>query len=67
MGVTDRYLWGDRSIEFHRCQNCGCVTHWAAVDQRADRMGVNARLMRPEPAARSAGSHGKAGNLDDAI
>jgi hypothetical protein len=47
-GATDRYLWGEKSIEFHRCQNCGCVTHWAAVDQRADRMGVNARLMAPE-------------------
>jgi hypothetical protein len=46
--ATDRYLWGEKSIEFHRCQNCGCVTHWAAVDQRADRMGVNARLVAPE-------------------
>ena len=44
---TDRYCWGDKSIEFHRCRNCGCVTHWAAA-QRADRMGVNARLMAPE-------------------
>lgn len=42
------YLWGEKSIEFHRCQNCGCVTHWAAVDRGADRMGVNARLMAPE-------------------
>lgn len=46
--ATESYLWGDKSIEFHRCQNCGCVTHWAAVDQPADRMGVNARLMTPE-------------------
>ena len=46
--ATDRYLWGEKSIEFHRCHNCGCVTHWAAVNQRADRMGVNARLMAPE-------------------
>ena len=47
--ATDRYLWGEKSIEFHRCQNCGCVTHWAAVNQHdANRMGVNARLMAPE-------------------
>jgi hypothetical protein len=46
-GATDIYLWGDRSIEFHRCKNCGCITHWAAVDKRLDRMGVNARLMDP--------------------
>ena len=46
--ATDRYLWGDRCIEFHRCRVCGCVTHWAAVDRTVDRMGVNARLMAPE-------------------
>ena len=43
--ATDIYMWNDRSIEFHRCKVCGCVTHWAAVDRSADRMGVNARLM----------------------
>ena len=46
--ATDFYLWGDKSIEFHRCRNCGCVTHWVAAAQPADRMGVNARLMTPE-------------------
>jgi len=44
-GATDIYMWDDKSIEFHRCHNCGCVTHWAAVDKTTDRMGVNARLM----------------------
>ena len=44
-GATDIYMWDDRAIEFHRCQNCGCVTHWAPVDKTIDRMGVNARLM----------------------
>jgi hypothetical protein len=47
-GAMDCYRWGDKSIEFHRCRNCGCVTHWAAVDRSADRMGVNARLMEHE-------------------
>jgi hypothetical protein len=46
-GATDVYLWGERSIEFHRCKNCGCITHWAPVDATCDRMGVNARLMEP--------------------
>ena len=45
---TDVYKWGRRSIEFHRCRNCGCVSHWAAVDRERNRMGVNARLMPPE-------------------
>jgi hypothetical protein len=46
-GATDTYMWDDRSIEFHRCKACGCVTHWAAVDTTVARMGVNARLMDP--------------------
>ena len=45
---TDVYMWGGRSIEFHRCRNCGCVSHWAAANRRRDRMGINARLMPPE-------------------
>ncbi|WP_294565017.1 hypothetical protein [uncultured Arthrobacter sp.] len=44
---TDVYAWGDKSIEFHRCRTCGCVSHWAAVDRKRNRMGVNARLMAP--------------------
>jgi len=43
--ATDIYMWDDRSIEFHRCRVCGCVTHWAPVDRGRDRMGVNARRM----------------------
>src|SRR6185312_12358759 len=43
--VTDTYLWDDRSIAFHRCRTCGCVTHWAPQGPASDRMGVNARLM----------------------
>ena len=46
-GATHIYMWDDRSIEFHRCKSCGCVTHWAAVDRARDRMGINARLMEP--------------------
>ena len=45
---TDRYLWNDRSIAFHRCRTCGCVSHWSAVDPARNRMGVNARLIAPE-------------------
>ncbi|MDR6288848.1 hypothetical protein E9232_001355 [Inquilinus ginsengisoli] len=52
-GRTDIYMWDDRSLEFHRCAVCGCVTHWAAVDPARDRMGVNARLMDPAVLARA--------------
>lgn len=51
--ATDVYMWDDRSIRFHRCRTCGCVTHWSAVDSRVDRMGVNARLMPPDAIVRA--------------
>jgi hypothetical protein len=31
-GATESYTWGKHSLEFHRCRACGCVTHWAAMD-----------------------------------
>lgn len=46
-GPTDTYVWGDRSLALHRCQTCGCITHWLAFDLGYDRMGINARLMDP--------------------
>jgi hypothetical protein len=55
--AADTYMWGRRSIAFHRCPNCGCVSHWAAVDAARDRMGVNARLMSPEILARARVRH----------
>lgn len=47
-GDTDTYFWDDRSIAFHRCRRCGCVTHWSPVDPARDRTGINARLLAPE-------------------
>jgi hypothetical protein len=46
-GATDIYRWSGRSIEFHRCKTCGCITHWAAADSNSGRMAINARLMDP--------------------
>ncbi len=54
---TDVYMWDDRAIEFHRCRTCGCVSHWSPVEQRHDRMGVNARLMEPRVLARARVRH----------
>ena len=55
--ATDVYMWDDRSIAFHRCRTCGCVSHWAAIDPGRDRMGVNARLMAPEVVAQARVKH----------
>jgi hypothetical protein len=53
-GETTFYTWGDKDIEFHRCTNCGCVTHWAPAGGKSrDRMGVNTRLMAPEVLAQA--------------
>ncbi len=45
---TDTYSWNGRNVDFHRCRNCGCLTHWLPRDPRRDRMGVNARLLEPD-------------------
>ena len=45
--LTDTYVWDDRAISFHRCQICGCVTHWTS-NTGENRLGVNARLMSPD-------------------
>lgn len=34
-------------LAFHHCPACGCVTHWASLNERA-RTGINARLMPAE-------------------
>jgi hypothetical protein len=52
-GATDIYMWNDRMIEFHRCKVCGCHTHWLATKRDHDRMGVNARMMPPDVAAKA--------------
>lgn len=62
-GPTDTYMWGDRSLAFHRCRNCGCVTHWRATDPDYDRMGVNARLMPPEVLATIPVRHGDGASM----
>ena len=45
---TQTYLWNKHWLNFHRCTECGCITHWtAAGNPSADRMGVNMRIMPP--------------------
>ncbi len=44
--ATHTYSWGDKSIEFHSCKTCGCITHWQGVDGK--RFAVNLRLAEPD-------------------
>lgn len=45
-GTTETYLWLDEDLAFHRCRQCGCVTHMEAVKLDPPLIyGVNARMM----------------------
>lgn len=40
------YCWGDKTIDFHHCKNCGCLTHYTPTDKgNAEKMAVNFRLV----------------------
>lgn len=46
------YRWGDESLEFFFCKNCGCLTHYEDVKKGEDRrVAINARMMAPEEIA----------------
>lgn len=45
----DVYLRGDREIEFVRCANCGCVTHYRTLPDDSDPLvAVNFRMARDQ-------------------
>jgi hypothetical protein len=47
-GGTNEYAWGDRSLKFIRCGQCGCVMQWKTmVPREGARTGVNARNFEP--------------------
>lgn len=44
-GALAAYLWGDRSIEFYHCTECGCVTHYESTEKGPEsRFVINARM-----------------------
>ena len=46
---TKKYIWGDRMLEFHFCDHCGCVTYWYPIDKPEENdMAVNSRMIEPE-------------------
>lgn len=44
---AETYAWNGRNVDFHRCADCGCVTHWLPRKPGRDTMGINARLFDP--------------------
>jgi hypothetical protein len=44
---TDSYAWGDKDLDFIRCSNCGCVTHYQTRAGRGEpRVAINFGLDR---------------------
>ena len=59
-GPTRAYAWGERSIGFHFCEDCGCIAYWRGTLPRADgrrRIAVNLRLAEPDQVADIAMRH----------
>ncbi len=43
------YCWGDKTIKFHHCKNCGCVIHYTPTALgNENRMAVNFRLVNTD-------------------
>jgi hypothetical protein len=44
---TDSYSWGDKELDFVRCANCGCVTHYQTKAGQSDpRVAINFGMAR---------------------
>ena len=47
------YCWGDKTIEFHHCKNCGCITHYTSTELgNENKMAVNFRLVESKIVSR---------------
>lgn len=44
------YMWGDKTLEFHRCASCGCIMYHERAVKAGDetRLGINTRMLPPE-------------------
>lgn len=46
---TKPYIWGDKEVEFHHCNSCGCITHYISTAKcSVDRTAVNMRMATSE-------------------
>jgi hypothetical protein len=48
-GATEIYMRGQKTTEFHRCKQCGCVTHWALVDRKLFKRKDGSHYSAEEP------------------
>ncbi|MDE1514088.1 aldehyde-activating protein [Vibrio sp. dsl-7] len=46
---TTFYYWGNKEVEFHRCNSCGCLTHYVTTEKCSeDILAVNMRMAENE-------------------
>ncbi len=43
--ALESYAWGPKNVDFYRCANCGCMTHWLPRSAKRNRMGINTRML----------------------
>ena len=42
------YSWGEKTITYHRCDECGCTTHYTArEDDGSELIALNCRMASP--------------------
>ncbi|MBL4908507.1 MAG: aldehyde-activating protein [Alteromonadaceae bacterium] len=47
--VVVSYCWGDKTIEFHHCNRCGCLTHYTATKLgNKNKMAINFRMVNSD-------------------
>lgn len=46
--VENTYRWAERTMTYHRCAECGCTTHYTALEEDGtDLVAVNCRMADP--------------------
>lgn len=44
-GAVDEYRWGEQTITYHRCADCGCTTHYTTLDEDGSELiAINCRM-----------------------
>jgi hypothetical protein len=46
--AIDAYVWGNKTLSFNRCKQCGCMTHYTVVGDTEPRVAVNCRMLERE-------------------
>jgi len=43
------YEWGEKTMTFHRCDNCGCTTHYTSTEDDGKQLiAINTRMVSRE-------------------